>query len=178
MKKLACLLGLLLVVGFSASAQDMNKVDIFGGYSYLRFNPGSGAPGINMNGGAGSLAYNLTDHVAGVAEFGGNHGSVDGVGVNSFSYLFGPKIYSHMDKVTPFAQVLFGGVHASCSECSSGANSFGMALGGGVDYNVNERFSVRVVQFDYVLTRFSSSFTDGANSQNNFRYSAGVVIHF
>ena len=178
MKKIALLMGLLLVVGFRASAQDMNKVDIFGGYSYLRFNPGSGASSINLNGGVGSFAYNLTDHIAGVAELGGNHGTLSGVGVTSFSYLFGPKIYAKMEKVTPFAQVLFGGVHGSCSDCSASANAFGMALGGGVDWNVHDRISVRLAQVDYVYTRFSTDLVELGSSQNNFRYSVGVVIHF
>ena len=104
MKKLICLWGLLFVVGLSASAQETSKVDIFGGYSYLRFYPGDSAPAFNLNGGVASLAYNFTDHIAGVAEFGGNHGTLDGFGITSFSYLFGPKFYVKMDKFTPFGK--------------------------------------------------------------------------
>src|SRR5579871_6863938 len=132
MKKLVCLLGLLMIVGFSASAQDMNKVDIFGGYTYLRLSSGGSSSSINMNGVVGSLAYNLTNHVAAVGEFGGYFGSVDGANIHSQSYLFGPKIYAHMGKITPFGQFLLGGVHASasCSECENVSDSaFGMALG-------------------------------------------------
>jgi opacity protein-like surface antigen len=185
MKKLACLLGLLLVVGFSASAQDSSKVDIFGGYTYLRYSPGGSAPSVNFNGGTGSLAYNLTDHIAGVGEFSFDHaGSIPrapGVTVNTVSYLFGPKVYATSGKIAPFGQVLFGGVHASCSSCGGNpsANAFGMALGGGLDWGVSPHLAVRLGQLDYVMTRFSTaSGYGGASNQNSFRYSVGVVFKF
>ena len=59
-------------------------------------------------------------------------------------------------------------------------NAFGMALGGGVDYRLTNRFSIRPLQVDYLLTRFreGTSATAGRESQNNLRASAGVVIHF
>jgi hypothetical protein len=51
-------------------------------------------------------------------------------------------------------------------------SAFTMAFGGGLDYNLNRKFAVRVGQFDYLPTRF------GGETQNNFRYSAGVVVRF
>ena len=188
MKKLACLLGLFLLVGFNASAQTSSKVDVFGGYSYLRYNFGGGAPSFNFNGGIGSVAFNLTDHIAGVGEFSFDHdGSISGApgfSLNTIPYLFGPKVYMTSGKITPFAQVLFGGVHASVS-CPGGcggnssANAFGMAFGGGADWGVSPHLAVRLGQIDYVMTRFSPSSGFSANSsQNNFRYSVGVVFKF
>ncbi len=79
MKKFACLMGLLLLVSVTAKAQEGSKVEAFGGYSYLRFSPGSGDPSINFNGGIGSVAYNLTNMFSVVGEFEAYHaGDVEG----------------------------------------------------------------------------------------------------
>jgi opacity protein-like surface antigen len=183
MKKFACLMGLLLLVSVTAKAQDTSKAEVFGGYSYLRYSPGDGAKSINFNGGIGSVAYNVTNMIAVVGEFAGYHnGNIygEGASANTISYLFGPKVYKSMGKITPFGQVLFGGVRASCGNCDSNpsANAFGLALGGGLDYDVTNHVAVRVGQIDYVLTRFSASSGYGNGNQNNFRYSAGVVFKF
>jgi|SRR5579863_6405938 len=191
MKRWVLLFGALLLFTSVASAQDdSSKAEVFGGYSYLRVNPGFGAPGLNFNGGSGSLAYNLNDWLGVVGDFGGYHWSGSGVDGNVVSYLFGPKVSMHHGPITPFVHTLFGGAHASgtsaqCSTdrvhgegfitggCGSGsANAFSMALGGGVDWNATPHIGVRVIQAEYVLTRFFS------NTQNNARISAGVVFRF
>ena len=46
---------------------------------------------------------------------------------------------------------------------------------GGLDLRVNPRFSIRLVEADYLLTTFDNG---SNNHQNNLRVSAGVVIHF
>jgi hypothetical protein len=45
-----------------------------------------------------------------------------------------------------------------------------MAIGGGVDYRVSHRFSIRPLQVDYLLTRFNELGT-GTQNQNNLRVS-------
>jgi hypothetical protein len=52
-----------------------------------------------------------------------------------------------------------------------------MAIGGGVDYRLTNRFSLRPLQVDYLLTRFNEG-TPNNQSQNNLRASTGIVIHF
>jgi len=47
MRKLFILVGLILLVAGSAAAQDYPKAEIFGGYQFIRFNPGGGATGSN-----------------------------------------------------------------------------------------------------------------------------------
>jgi hypothetical protein len=76
--------------------------------------------------------------------------------------------------------VLFGaaregsGVFANANSHTALATSFG----GGVDWNVRDRFSIRPLQFDYILTHFPEA-TGGTNlTQNNLRVSAGIVFHF
>ena len=56
----------------------------------------------------------------------------------------------------------------------SGTNSdssFAMAFGGGVDFKLSDKVAIRMIQADYVQTRFAS------DRQNSARLSAGIVFH-
>ena len=179
------LLSLVTIFGISASAQEQPKVDVFAGYSYLRSYPATpGVGGFNLNGGSASAAYNFRDWVSGVADFGGYHvGTADGVNVDDhvLTYMFGPRFtYRGHRRITPFGQVLFGAAHTGSGFFASANshNALATSFGGGVDWNVRDRFSVRPVQFDYLLTHFPEA-TSGSNlTQNNLRVSAGIVFHF
>jgi len=122
---------------------------------------------------------------------GGVSGSVEG---NLFTYLFGPQLKVRAHHLQPYGHLLFGGAHTNvygnafhticqpivngCSLSKSpAAEAFAMDVGVGVDIPVARHFAIRPFQFDYLLTRFSNPFT-GANNQNNFRYSAGIVFAF
>jgi len=184
-------LGVLVAVLFSAAAGttlaqqatgNVPQVEVSGGYSYVRANPANSNGGFNLNGGSGSLTYNFTDHFSAVGEFGGYHFSGLPAGLSStmYTYLFGPRISLRKSgRVTPFAQVLLGGgrLNASSGGVDAGENGFAMAVGGGVDLNVNSRFAIRLVQADYLLTRFAN--VNGSSvTQNNARISAGLVFRF
>jgi hypothetical protein len=198
MKRWALLCAVMLLFAGIASAQDDSKVTVFGGYSYLRFNPGQGVSGLNFNGGSGSIAYDVLPWVGVVADVGGYHWSGSGGSdATAVSYLFGPKVSMHAGPVTPFVHALFGGVHGSGSNgtfctvvdvrvhsqgttggsgCSASENAFATALGGGLDWNATPHIGVRLVQAEYVLTRFGFG---GPNyTQNNVRVSAGVTFRF
>jgi len=178
-----CLLAVLAIFGSPALAQEQSKADVFAGYSLFRYNPAtSGVKSWNMNGGSGSFAYNAKNWLGLVGDFGGYHnGNIlsSGVSSNEYTYLFGPRIsYRHYEKLTPFGQILFGGAHATASFAgtSTSDSAFAWGLGGGVDAKINTRFSVRLGQFDYLMTRFNEG--AGGSSQNNLRFSTGVIIHF
>ena len=47
-----------------------------------------------------------------------------------------------------------------------------------MDYSANEKITIRIVDADYVLTRFGNNFTGGNNSQSNFRFQTGVQFRF
>lgn len=49
---------------------------------------------------------------------------------------------------------------------------FGLTLGGGLDYDLNSRFSLRFAQLDYEYSRVEDL------NHNNFRFATGVVIKF
>ncbi len=184
MRKLVCLMGMLFVVSLTAAAQDDSKAQAFLGYSYVRANPAtSGVPSFNLNGGTASFAF--TPSALGiVGEVGGYHvGSISGVSVDSnvFTYLAGPR-YSlrSNERFTPFVQALFGGAHVSNDNAlgsPTSKNAFAMAVGGGLDANLSRHFAVRLGQLDYLMTRFEES-PGNRNTQNNLRFSAGIVFRF
>ena len=178
-----------LLAGVASAQDEAPKAEVFAGYSYVRVNPGFGAPGINFNGGSASVSYNPTGWLGLVGDFGGYHGSAFGIGANVYSYLFGPKLALRRGAFTPYVQTLFGGAHGSAGfdcgiptartrpegriVCPSGSeNAFAMTVGGGVDWNATEHIGIRVIQAEYLMTRFLS------NTQNNARISTGVVFRW
>jgi opacity protein-like surface antigen len=186
MKRLILLSALIVCFTGAASAQDMPRADVFAGYSYVRFNPGFGAPGINTNGGSASASFHLNSWLGLVADFGGYHADEGFGSGTAYTYLFGPRVYLGHGRLVPFVQNLYGGshiggaasecdtvrVHEIPDSCSASQNAFAMSLGGGIDWNATEHIGIRVIQAEYLLTRFFS------DTQNNARISTGVVFRF
>ncbi len=161
----------------SAFAQGFTKAAVCGGYQYTRINPGQGVSGDNFNGWDAAAQYNWNRAFGVKADFSGAYKSVLGASLRQHTYLFGPVISARSEKAALFAHALFGGAHASVDTGTSffgsaSESAFAMAFGGGLDYNLNKNFAVRVGQFDYLPTRF------GDATQNNFRYSTGIVLKF
>ncbi len=185
LKVVVGIVAFVLPFGAVAHAQDVPKFDVFAGYSYVRENPAtSGIDSFSMNGGSASLGYNANHWLSAVADFGGYHtDNILGTGIDGTlsTYLFGPRLsYRHDSRITPFGQVLFGVAHIGGHNglaFSTSDNSFAMTIGGGVEFKVSHRFSIRPLQVDYLLTRFNELGT-GAQNQNNLRVSTGVVFHF
>jgi hypothetical protein len=163
LRKTLLLLGLCALSSISVQAQD-HKVEVFGGYSYMRFESS------NLNGFEVSGQYKLNDWLGGVADLGAHYGSISGIGTSNYTYLFGPQISVPSDKISPFGHLLIGGAHNSTG--GVGRSSFSMALGGGIDAEMVHGLHWRLIQADYVMTQFAS------RSQNNFRFSTGIVLRF
>lgn len=182
MRNVVCLLGLVFLASFSAAAQDVPKLDLFAGYTYVHTGPEITLPSFNANGGVGSAALNLTNWGSLVVEVGGIHASrINGTDVDATAYtlMAGPKItLFHRSKLSPFAQALFGFAHtnAGFNQTTFNHNNFAMSPGVGLDWNATRHFGIRLGQVDYLLTRIPTS-TNQVN-WNNFRYSAGVVLRF
>ncbi|HEY6252349.1 MAG TPA: outer membrane beta-barrel protein [Candidatus Angelobacter sp.] len=176
MRKSLLIAALFLVLSISAVAQDSPKAEVFGGYSYLRVSVVG--TGFNFNGGSGSIAFNPSHWWGFVADVGGYHNTSFGASTNLISYLFGPKFsYRSNGRLTPFAQALFGGAHENTSfiGISGSQNAFAAALGGGIDAKFGHHFAFRLIQAEYVLTKFN----DGVNNrQNNARISTGLVYRW
>lgn len=166
LRKTLLVLGLCIVAALPAQAQDDDKVEVSGGYSYMRFHS---SPSANLNGWEASAQYKFRDWIGGVADFDGHYGSIRGIGTSTYTYLFGPQI-CWPARVSPFGHLLLGGAHNSTG--GFGSSSFSMALGGGIDATLTDKFRWRVFQGDYLLTQF------GGRSQNNARLSTGIIFRF
>jgi hypothetical protein len=168
MKKLIFLFLALSVFVMPSHAQSF---DASVGYSYFRL---GGSGGINQNGVSGSLAYNLKswDWLGIVGDFGGYHASPAGVSLNTYTYLFGPRLtLRNPSKINPFGQVLLGGSRLTTGSGGPTFNQFAYSLGGGVDIGLLPHLAFRP-QVDYVGLNTSGGHT------NCTRVSAGFVVHF
>ena len=178
------------------------KVDIFLGYSYLRAVPESanGNRLVDLNGGSASIAFNFSRYFAIAADFGGyddtrlrlagpgaNPPSVADSGGSAFTYLFGPRLsYRNHSRFIPFAQVLLGAAHAgevTLSGCTGSSctplpaqTAFAMTAGGGFDIRLARHISIRAIQAEYLMTRFSDPTTGAGNTQNDLRLSTGLLF--
>ena len=151
MKRIMLVAVCLLFISAIAVAADAPKVEVFGGYSYLRCDTGDSDISCNLSGWNASVAFNAAKYFGFVADFGGTYGTVDEADTKDHSFLFGPKFAVRKNKITPFAQALFGVANqrASVDGASLGiTNNFAMTLGGGLDINVGERIAIRVPQAD------------------------------
>ncbi len=147
-----------------AAAQIPTKGNIFFGYSYNRadFN---GAGHSNLNGWDGSLEGKVAPWIGLVVDISGHYGSNDSV----HNVIFGPRVSVPVGRLTPFAHALFGVGHFSTTGSSD--TSFSDAIGGGVDYRLIHGIGWRF-QADALQTRFFH------NTQDDFRFSTGIVLHF
>jgi peptidoglycan-associated lipoprotein len=158
-------------------------------YSYLHSNaPPGGCGCFNLNGGSATFAWPLMSGqfaLAGdvtIAHAGTVSSSRDNITLSTFTaggrYL--PRL--GRSSLQPFGQVLLGLAHSSgtlVQGSNPGAANAGAAFagifGGGLDLRATPRFSIRLVEADYLLTTFDNG---SNNHQNNLRISAGVVIRF
>jgi hypothetical protein len=179
------------------------RFELFVGYSYLRAVPelAAGNRLVWMNGGSTSIAFNMNRYLGLVGDFGAYTNSemrftgaytstvdANNANVAAFTYLFGPRLsFRKYDRITPFAQVLFGGVHANLvtlAGCTVNCmllpsqDSFAMTAGGGLDLRVHHHFAIRIIQAEYLMTRFTSYTTGAVGTQNDMRLSSGIVFRF
>lgn len=181
------------------------KVEWFLGYSFWRAVPTSSSNRMGyLHGGSTSIAYNFNRYLGLAADFGGFDNSkltllgptgseTVNSGGSAYTYVFGPRLsYRRYERITPFAQALFGGVHASSvkiSGCTGSPNctplgsdnSFATMLGGGFDLRISRHISWRVVQGEFLLTHFRDPFStdeDDRGWQKNVRLSTGILFRF
>jgi outer membrane immunogenic protein len=174
--RIACL---LVVCGWSASAfaQELTKSEVSGGLSYLHSNTADGICGcFSLLGGSGTFVLNANQRFSGVVDVGYQRASnvnSTGIDLGLFTFMSGPRLSFRGQKITLFGQVLAGGVHSHSNSTFNNANGFAGSAGIGVDLRLTRRFSWRILQMDYLLTRVSN----GANNmQNNVRFTTGIVI--
>jgi opacity protein-like surface antigen len=201
MRKLV-VLAAAVMLPLAAMAQESTTTEIFGGYSLLR-NSGN-----NLNGWNAQGTMNVMPHLGITADVSGNYQTVGSLSPMSgtffsanqrlYNFLVGPRLSTAFDRFSVFGHTLFGVAHSSLgagvtlpiiggvSRRLTSANSFAMALGGGVDIEISRHLAIRAGQLDYLYTRFnptdaiSTGFFSNSLSghQNSFRYSTGIVFRF
>ena len=146
----ALVLGVALLFGGLAYAQDDHKIEVTGNYSFIHANPQNNniIPTFSLNGGGGSGAFYFSKYVGVVAEFEGygsyTHNLTIPTGAycsegpctvsasgNLFTYNVGPIVKFRTSHFEPFAEALFGGAHSNfygnlygnCSGCTLASKS-------------------------------------------------------
>jgi opacity protein-like surface antigen len=176
----ACASVLAIALGLAslASAQEVStpKYEIGANYSFLHVNSANYDYQRNGNGGSGYFEYNLNRTVGLVGDFGGYANTRAGINDRLLTYMFGPRFNWRHERLTPYAQFLFGGAYVwSGPAYNHTQNAFATAAGGGVDYRLTERIAIKPIQVEYVMTQIDSASGFGSH-QNDLRYSAGVVF--
>jgi hypothetical protein len=201
MHKLTVLVGLLLLTAGSALAQsEYPAAEASMDFQYAR-TPVAGQS-LNCAGGGTTLAYNVSSSLAlasdlGYCRFFGNTFGFNRLSGSQFNYLFGPRLTLRMSRpINPFFDLMFGGTRLGlgCDSsngigfgCLNGTghfsgsrNAFAMTVGGGFDVHFSPRVAWRVVQAEYLYTRFNNdcplAFCNNNNSQNSFRLKSGLVF--
>jgi Outer membrane protein beta-barrel domain len=222
--KRVALFCVLFTLATSAAAQDTQRFEAFGGYSFLHDNHMLPGKTSIFNGWDGSLTVFLNHWLGVTSDFSGYYGSaiyvfpgIPGVVTesaekytnDSYTFLFGPHFVYRKSRYAPFAQTLFGAIHEltpnptvivpptylncnppmTCGGTVTGARTsdtnFAMTVGGGLDIDVGHGISIRPVQAEYFLRRFSALVPAGGTQlvdyvayRNDFRYSGGVTFRF
>lgn len=144
-----------------AQAQGTPVTEIAVGYSNIQVKSSD----LTASGGSSSVAFNVNKWLGAVGDFGLYRSSVVGSGLAAGTYAFGPRVsYRHWGVITPFAQVVFGGLRYA-------NNGLTFGCGGGVDIAASSeaRFALRP-QVDYVRFRANGNWI------NTIRIGLGVVF--
>lgn len=185
MRKLLFVASLLCLLPLAAYAQDKPKVEIFGGYSYLRTDDDFFVDNLDLHGWNASVTGNLNKWFGVKADFSGHYGDLDispGIraDINGYLFLVGPQFaYRKNDVWQPFGHVLVGGARSHASIPTTAGRrrvtdtSFALVVGGGLDAHIAKNLAIRLFQTDYVLTTFDDLSDD---RQHNFRLSTGLVL--
>jgi len=117
--------------------------DLFAGYSYTE----AGDAGLHGIGLSGSLP--LDDAFSLVLDLSGHDGSFAGADFDQVGLMAGARWSPTRSRLRPFAEGLVGIVRTSLSldagdvSVSDSDSDWGFALGGGVDYRLGKRWSLR-----------------------------------
>ena len=164
---------LIIAASLPALAQDVPKVEVFGGYTWA---------GGNFHGVTTSITGNINSWFGVTADFSGHYGSEqDGpvlINQDAHSFQAGPRFSRRGKRFTPFAYALVGVTrfHASATvggqHLSDSDTGFASTLGGGLDVTVNDRVAIRAFQIDYFRPNFFGE------THDRMRVAVGVVFRF
>lgn len=167
--------------GRSSFGYDIPRAEAFGGYSYLStdWQPLANRSGVHGWNGSGTFNLNPWLGVEGGVTENYQRNCLGAAGLNCtiLTVMGGPKVTVHRGSaLTAFThgQVGIGSLSMSITGAPLTWRDLAWAVGGGADYAVTNRISVRVGQVDYLRTKLFQSL--GGTQQNDLRISAGVVL--
>ena len=173
----------------AAASQMPFRAELALDYSYLHSNaPPGGCGCFNLNGGSATFAWPVKPGgFALVGDVNVTHaGAITSTGysLTLSAFTTGARYLPRVghSSLQPFGQVLVGAAHSTGSlvqgqspATANASAAFAANVGGGIDLRASRRFSIRLIDAEYLVTTFDNGVN---NHQNNTRISAGVVVHF
>jgi hypothetical protein len=185
LRRISLIGAIVLWAGFSV-AQSGDRVNVFGGFSYVRpdfTGSASGGSGFDAEGSVKVVSY-----LRAVGDFSGffPQGSCACGPPSARYYMFlgGPEVAVRTGRIQPFAHFLLGYTHGSLTygDDQGGGPTFGhftAGAGGGLDVGINRRFAVRAqadwLHIDQSYVSTNDPYLSGSNVA---RISTGLVVRF
>jgi len=198
----ACLLLLIASPVIAGDTDRVDKFELFAGPSTLGTNPYS----YPLEGWNAALTWKLNRKFGLVFQsdalfYGGLYSSTPcfepgtpfGCNVQRrwVDFLMGPAVrITQFRRVRPFAKLLIGGVHVSEDRLTGLSSTsgffeqpnsdinFAVAVGGGLDIVVNERFTFRLIEADVVTRKKDSLYNPDSFDVRTVKPSFGLVVSF
>lgn len=160
----------------SAQRQLPFSAEVWGGYSYLRFEASKlgFADNLTLNGfNIGASLPNLYEGLGVAVDISGHYTAP----MEEYNFLLGPQYSYSWHGMRFYGHGLFGKARdrlrqPGTSNIEPSDLHKALALGGGVDVPLGERFSFRAVQADYLITNAFGT------TQHNLRFSTGLIVRF
>lgn len=172
-----------LGIGVAAAlllAGSAEAASLFGGYSNLR------VEGANLHGWGMAVTWPLASSVRLTVEITGQRGLVQGETLAELTVMAGPSLaFRRGRRLSPFVHAKVGlvrsrrevdvfgvaiGPDGVCDGSCPSQTGFGAEAGGGLDLRIDDRWTVRLAQVDYRLTRLEDDESD------RLRLSAGLLF--
>ena len=172
----------ICLLGSFASAQVASyqpKDEVFGGYSWIHPNGyvdyGYKLHDISKGFDISNVWYLPAAHNWGLMLDSSAH--FDGDNDTDLGYIFGGLQYKyHTDTISPFARVGFGTAKISPPTYIDEWKPAIMG-GGGLDWALNHKWSIRLAQIDYIYTNYDALLPTHGTQFNTIRLAAGVVYN-
>jgi outer membrane immunogenic protein len=167
-------------ISMSGASDNISRLQFGANYNYFHANAPPGQCGcFSLNGGSGTVVYNITSRWAAVADLTVGHATnVDNSlqNITIFNYLFGPRYTRRMkSRFVPYGQILLGGAKEDVNfQFTINRQSFGLLAGGGVTTRLKGRFGLTLGEVDWIHTRIPNAVN---NSQNDIRVATGVTFN-
>jgi outer membrane immunogenic protein len=175
--RIACLLAVLGFAHATFAQQEVTKTETSAGINYVRSNTADGmCQCFSLVGASSTFVWNASERYSGVVDVGYQRSTninSTGNSLGLMTYMAGPRISFRGRKYTLFGQALAGGVRANSNGLYNNASGFAGSAGGGLDFQLTQRLSWRILQADYLLTRVPNGSND---IQNNIRLTTGIVL--